>query len=40
MLLQTPKHADIREDPDGQDHHPGGGGQRHHRECQGQDPGK
>ena len=31
--------ADLREDPDGEDHYPGGGGQRLHRECQGQDPG-
>jgi hypothetical protein len=31
--------ADLREDPDGEDHHPRGGEQRHHRQRQGQNPG-
>ena len=34
------ENADICEDPDWQDHHLGGGGFRHHRECEGQDPGQ
>ena len=34
------QHADFREDPDWQDHHLGGGAQRHHREREGQDPGQ
>ncbi|OTB13212.1 hypothetical protein K445DRAFT_337106, partial [Daldinia sp. EC12] len=34
------KNADLREDPDGQDHHPRGGVFRHHRQCQVQDPGQ
>uniref|UniRef100_A0A452ZWR0 Ubiquitin-like domain-containing protein n=1 Tax=Aegilops tauschii subsp. strangulata TaxID=200361 RepID=A0A452ZWR0_AEGTS len=32
--------ADLREDPDGQDHHAGGGVLGHHRQRQGQDPGQ
>ena len=32
--------ANLREEPHRQDHHLGGGALRHHRECQGQDPGK
>ena len=32
--------ADFRQDPHGQDHHPRGRALRHHRECQGQDPGQ
>uniref|UniRef100_A0A8B9T804 Ubiquitin-ribosomal protein eL40 fusion protein n=1 Tax=Anas platyrhynchos TaxID=8839 RepID=A0A8B9T804_ANAPL len=32
--------ADLREDADGQNHHPGGGAQRHDRERQSQDPGQ
>ena len=32
--------ADLREDADGEDHHAGGREQRHHRQRQGQDPGK
>uniref|UniRef100_A0A453IGL2 Ubiquitin-like domain-containing protein n=3 Tax=Aegilops tauschii subsp. strangulata TaxID=200361 RepID=A0A453IGL2_AEGTS len=34
------KHADLREDADGEDHHPRGGEQRHHRRRQGKDPGQ
>merc|ERR1712196_432837 len=34
------RHADFREDSHRQDHHTGGGGHRHHRGCQGEDPGK
>ncbi|OTB00062.1 hypothetical protein M426DRAFT_324565 [Hypoxylon sp. CI-4A] len=30
----------LREDPDGQDHHPRGGVFRHHRQCQVQDSGQ
>uniref|UniRef100_A0A6V7QX63 Large ribosomal subunit protein eL40 domain-containing protein n=1 Tax=Ananas comosus var. bracteatus TaxID=296719 RepID=A0A6V7QX63_ANACO len=30
--------ADLRENPNGEDHHPRGGEQRHHRQCQGQNP--
>merc|ERR1711934_529167 len=33
-------HADLREDPHREDHHPGGRALRHHRECEGQDPGQ
>ena len=37
----TPRwHADLREDPDWQDHHPGGGVFRHHRQREGEDPGQ
>ena len=32
--------SDLREDADGEDHHPGGGVQRHHRQREGQDPGQ
>merc|ERR1712157_88404 len=32
--------GDLREDTDGQDYHPGCGGQRHHRQREGQDPGQ
>ena len=32
--------ADLRQDPDRQDHHPRGRGRRHHRQRQGQDPGQ
>merc|ERR1712146_184007 len=32
--------ADLREDPDWQDHHARGGEQRHHRQCEGQNPGQ
>ncbi|PWZ57781.1 Ubiquitin-60S ribosomal protein L40-2, partial [Zea mays] len=32
--------ADLREDADREDHHPRGREQRHHRQCQGQDPGQ
>merc|ERR1712146_645824 len=32
--------ADLREDPDRQDHHARGGEQRHHRQCEGQNPGQ
>jgi hypothetical protein len=31
--------ADLREDPDGEDHHPRGGEQRHRRQRQSQNPG-
>merc|ERR1712151_1197840 len=34
------RHADLREDADGQDYHPGCGGQRHDRQREGQDPGQ
>merc|ERR1712203_1138873 len=34
------RHADLREDPHREDHHPGGRALRHHRECEGQDPGQ
>merc|ERR1711933_390223 len=34
------RHADLREDPDGQDHHFGRGGFRHDRQREGQDPGQ
>merc|ERR1711962_646404 len=34
------RYADLRQDPDWQDHHPGGRALRHHRERQGQDPGQ
>uniref|UniRef100_A0A093XEK6 RNA polymerase I-specific transcription initiation factor rrn7 n=1 Tax=Talaromyces marneffei PM1 TaxID=1077442 RepID=A0A093XEK6_TALMA len=33
-------HADFRQDPHGQDHHPRGRVLRHHRQCQVQDPGQ
>merc|ERR1712127_1061389 len=38
--MGTQHHADLREDPDRQDDHPGGGGLRYHRECEGKDPGQ
>merc|ERR1711963_786428 len=47
--LRTGKHstpasrrqdADLREDPDGQNHHAGGGVLGHHRQSEGQDPGQ
>ena len=38
-LFQT-HHANLREDPDGQDHHPRGGALWLYRERQGQDPGQ
>jgi len=38
--IQVQQDADLREDPDWEDHHPRGGEQRHHRQCQGQDPGQ
>ena len=34
------ENANLRQDPHGQDHHPWGGALWHHRERQGQDPGK
>merc|ERR1712108_62719 len=34
------RYADLREDPHREDHHPGGRALRHHRECEGQDPGQ
>merc|ERR1712032_1440365 len=34
------RYADLCEDPHREDHHPGGRALRHHRECQGQDPGQ
>ena len=33
-------YADFRVDPDRQDHHPKGGGVRHHRQCEGADSGQ
>ena len=40
LITNFRQDADLRQDPDRADHHPGGGAQRHHRECQGQDPGE
>merc|ERR1711988_14229 len=34
------RYADLREDADGQDHHPGGRGLLLDRECEGEDPGQ
>merc|ERR1712065_49843 len=34
------RHADLREDPDGQDHYPGRGLWRHDREREAEDPGQ
>ena len=37
-IAEPTNHADLREDPNGQDHHPRGRVLRHHRQCEGQDP--
>jgi hypothetical protein len=36
---ESRRDADIREDADREDHHARGRERRHHRQCQGQDPG-
>ncbi|KAH8619240.1 Ubiquitin 2 like Rad60 SUMO like Ubiquitin family Ubiquitin like domain [Trypanosoma vivax] len=40
LVLRLRGHADLREDADGQDDRAGGGGERHDREREGEDPGQ
>ena len=39
-MLTSLEDADLRQDPYGEDDHPRGGVFRHHRQCEGQDPGQ